>query len=112
MTSTEGCQPPALVIRNISLQGSTELVLESVYCLLSLTLLFFLPSRAGQAQTPFKSVSSLSKSNAGLVRPAYQIVEGRACSAPQDTNFPGAGNAYDRQSEVVQRCEGLWLYHT
>jgi hypothetical protein len=33
------------------------------------------------------SVSSLSNPGAGLVRPAYQIVEGRACSAPQDTIF-------------------------
>src|SRR5215203_822600 len=23
----------------------------------------------------------------------------------------GAGHAYDRQSKVVQRCEGLWVHH-
>src|ERR1700674_1248246 len=109
MTSTGECQPPALARRSISSLGSTEPAPESVYCLLSRSLLFFRQVELGRAG---ESPCFPLKSSAGLVRPAYQIVEGRAFSAPQDTNFSGAGNAYDRQSEVVQRCKGLWLYHT
>ena len=84
--SIEGSHRHALGRRGISFQTSVLWVLESVYCLLSRSLLFFPPSRAGQRRVSRLRVVPL-KSNAGLVRPAYQIVEGRACSAPQDTIF-------------------------
>src|ERR1700675_4789121 len=109
MTSTGEYQPPALARPSISLRGSTEPAPESVYCLLSRSLLFFRQVELGRAG---EGLRFPLKSTAGLVRPAYQIVEGRAFSAPQDTNFSGAGNAYDRQSEVFKRGDGLWLYNT
>src|ERR1700738_4846660 len=96
MTSTGECQPPALARRSISLRGSTEPAPESVYCQPSRSLLFFRQVELGRAgEGPCFPL----KSSAGLVRPASQIVEGRAfLRSPRHKFF--------RSRECVRRAKG------
>src|SRR5688572_1942073 len=50
---------------------------------------------------------------AGTVPAQQQVIERYGTTGtPRTPSFQGVRYAYQRDSEVVQRCQGLWLHHT